>query len=247
MPKQDIQSIKAIVFEAEKNNRNYIIAYSYKSGWWRLGGTSALYYYYVLAPKIGHTTAKKTVDTDYYSKWPGGVVSFNGLQTLRDKLKKANVIEDHKENDKLIYFKLSHPITEDTIKHLHELDAAAFNEANQLLVPRLAYPNFYAELRELAKTITETVRKLNPVDREIFGLSVAQYAERTKIDFILYVNGYLDAKTFFVGATKHLRYCQAWLKAVQDYELFDPVRTVRIARQIINLLDQLEKIQQNVK
>lgn len=155
---------KQIAKLLEKSNNSRIIAFPSipsKNGqieWYKIGGNSAYFYKYIVAPRLGKKPPTIHPDTDLNHRFKDGIIAINNHGIFTDNLIKLGY-KQLQESD-LIVFELNHTFTVSEIKALKAREHEDKENLNKLFRPKNTCPETYNLILELSKTIPIKARNL---------------------------------------------------------------------------------------
>lgn len=166
--KKRYEAEKKKVKEIEKTNRSRIIAFRSTRDWWKIGGHSALIYYYRIAPRLGKDVNLMN-DMDYFSTFSTGVISIRSIEEFEEELSKLG-IKLEKETEAIKSFKLPKALSETELKKLKEQEKQKLEKVNKIVMSEdnEVDPLMWAEIRELEKMSFGLYSKIKPGAREVF-------------------------------------------------------------------------------
>lgn len=162
---------KQIAKLLEKTNNSRIIAFPSipsKNGqieWYKLGGNSAYYYKYIIAPRLGKKPPTIHSDTDLNHRFRDGIVAINNHELFVENLTKLGYRE--KRESGLTIFELNHIFTANEIRALKAREHEDKENLNKLFRPKNIAPEVYKIILELSKTIPTITLKKNLHDSYI--------------------------------------------------------------------------------
>lgn len=159
----------------EENNNSKIIAFpslnkGAKDEWLKLGGNSAYFYKYLIAPRLHKKTPTIHPDTDLNYRFKSGIIAIHWKNTFISNMKSLNL--EPTEESGLLIFNLPRRYTTAEIKKLRAKETEVRNKTNQLLRPKNTIPELYNQFLTLAQTLPNKIRKLDEHYRQAYGASL---------------------------------------------------------------------------
>lgn len=114
------RNIKARIKRLEHKNYDtiYCLPCAGDKGWYEIAERSALFYYYGACHTLG-IRAKFNADTaSFYDQYELGFIRFRGVDSLRENLQKAGMLDDEKRDDGVYVFKLKYQYSEQEISEM---------------------------------------------------------------------------------------------------------------------------------
>lgn len=184
---QNYYEIKRIAMVMEENNNSKIIAIpsltkGAKDEWLKLGGNSAYFYKYLIAPRLNKKPPTIHPDTDLNYRFKSGIIAIHWKDTFIKNMQALN-LKPSDESDLLI-FELKHKFTTAEIKKLRSKETEAKNKTNQLLKPRITIPELYNQFLVLAQTLPNKIRKLDEYHRQAYSSRINDILIKLFEDYI---------------------------------------------------------------
>ena len=169
---QEYYERKRIAMVMEENNNSKIIAIpslnkNAKDEWLKLGGNSAYFYKYFVAPRLNKRPPTIHQDTDLNHRFKSGIIAVHWKDAFIKNMKSLKL--EPIEESGLLIFQLNHKYTKAEIKKLHAKENAANEKINQLLKPKITIPELYNQFLILAQTLPNKIRKLDIFYRQFYG------------------------------------------------------------------------------
>ena len=174
----ELREIKAKVKAQEKENFGYIILFKSKGTWWKMGGSSALFFCNFVNRDEGENKSPRT-DRDSFSKFHEGVVSAPDEGYVERKLGKYGVKKLKRQEKGIRYFKLPKKYTVDEVKLLRSAKGYRDAMMREALFPKAQFPVLQKNLEEIMKIAYNQVRKDDKVNREFLTMTVLERARAT--------------------------------------------------------------------
>lgn len=189
-----IEEIKAEVLKFEKTNVNRIVLWRCTGTFWKMGGNSALIYKERIAKRLKMTRLPRLVnDTDFFSKFKTGVISIRDINALEKRLKQLKIYPVIWQKD-YVSFDLGYSLSEAEINALKKLDRTRREQINQIIAPKVTYPDVYSKLKIVQVDIYYMVSGMDHIGRELVGGSMVQKMRFVMNRYFLMTNGEIAEK-----------------------------------------------------
>lgn len=164
----------AIVME-EKNNSKIIVFPSLTTKgssdeWLKIGGNSAFFYKYLVAPRLNKKPPTIHQDADLNYRFKTGIIAIHWKNALIKNMESLGYT--YKEESGLLIFNLNHTFTLAEIKKLHGKEKESREKTNQILKPSYSIPELYQVFLKLAQTLPNKIRKMDSFYRENYGIKL---------------------------------------------------------------------------
>ena len=215
---------KELAKALEKTNTNKIIAFpsvetkGEKDEWLKISGNSALFYKYLVAPRLGKNP-KINPDTDRRFRFENGVIMLHWKHLFLENLKKLNYTP--REENGLLVFNLNHTFTDEEIKSLKTREKDVRIKTNRLLIPEIIEPKLYIKLIALTKTIPFKSVKLPDLFKESYGKGLNRIVTEMLTIYNLMVDGLLTKEAAVLKLRQSLAKMSALLIILNELKLFD--------------------------
>lgn len=177
------KAVKAEIFPLEKNNYSHLYVFKSTDGWYKMGGHSALFFKYRIAPRLKIKCELRT-DRDFYYTFKDGIIPVKDPTTLEAKLKKLRVFKKGVELGYMV-FDLLEVVSEDQIKEMRNFEKEKYREINKIIDPNVVLVKTLGMARMVQKDVFEQCRKLDEATRGLMGRDTVYLAIRI-MDNILY-------------------------------------------------------------
>ena len=190
---QDYYERKRIAMVMEENNHSRIIAFASlaskgnKDEWLKLGGNSAYFYKYLIAPRLHKKSPTIHPDTDLNYRFKSGIIAIHWKNAFIKNLESLNLKPTTESG--LLIFDLHHEFTASEIKKLKAKETEAKNKANQVLKPKTSIPELYQQLLILAQVLPNKIRKTDQYYRTSFGTRINDTVIKLFEEYIKLANG----------------------------------------------------------
>lgn len=248
-PHQIYEQQKRIAILLEKTNNSHLIAFPSipnkdgKHEWYKLGGNSAYYYKYIIAPRLGKKPPTIHPDTDLNYRFRDGVVLIHWKSTLTDALTKLHY--EIKEESNLLIFNLNHTFAIEEIKKLKQLEKTNRENQNKLFRPKHADPSIYNIIIELSRIIPVKSQKIKPGFQTFYTPSLNQDLLTLRKVYQSYANGRLEKSSALQQLYSCVDSLSATLAILTDNNCLDITSQSRISRLLASLEVKLDKASKN--
>ena len=234
--------IKEKVVALEEGNRKNLILFKSTGNWYKMGGNSALFYYYDIAPRVG-VSPKLQSDRDYYSKFEHGVISIRDIKAFGVKMSLIDVRLDKKqtEGEDIIVYTLPNTYTEEEIARLMNVEKVKHDQFNAIVKVVNCRPKYYTDLRIATKKIYEFVRKSEPILRGTLGKDLFNNMRAANVSYLSYTRGAEDIETHFRSSAKNIKDALNVVTILMEIEVMPLDFAIEIANSLTGLLDNLRK------
>lgn len=178
---------KRRAFALEMDNNSQLILFRSMQNYWKMGGVSALEYYYHIAQKIGVPSVAIHSDRDLYSRFKDGIVSIRFLSKFDERLGKVGIKFDKEESGVRIY-NLGYTLTRDSIEEMRNERITLLRRANQNVLPKDVNPDIYAKLKRLLQIVYAKAKKMNVIDRAFLGDRTLVALRQSVLYYVRYCN-----------------------------------------------------------
>ena len=246
---KEYEEHKRIALLLERDNNSRLIAFPSipnKDGeyeWYKLGGNSAYYYKYIIAPRLGKKPPTIHPDTDLNHRFRDGVVLIHWKNSLTESLAKLKYKLN--EESSLLIFDLHHTFTVDEIKKLKQLEKESRNNQSKLFRPKNADPSIYNIIIELSKIIPTKAQKIKPWLQTFYADSLNQDVLSIHIIYQSYANGRMEKKLAIQKLYACLDSLNATLSILSNNDSLDLTSQVRLGHLLANLELKLDRDAKN--
>lgn len=233
----------AKILEEDNNSRLILFpsANGAKDEWLKLGGNSALFYKYLIAPRLNKKSPTVRPDTDLEHRFKDGVISIHWKNLFLENLAKIGLTSIAEENGLLI-IKLGHKFSLAEIKKLKSREKEMESEVAQLLKPKNTAPELYHHLLALAKALPPKVAKLKEPYRSDFGSQINRAISELFITYLDFVNHNLPQETAKDALLNSTNRINALLIILNENKLLDHSTISSTGRIITELRTNIEKV-----
>lgn len=240
---------KQLAMLLEKTNNSRLIAFPSipnKAGeyeWYKLGGNSAYYYKYIIAPRLGKKSPTIHLDSDLNYRFKDGVVLIHWKSTLTDALAKLHY--KLKEESNLLIFDLNHTFTIEEIKKLKQLEKTNQEKLSTLFRPKHADPSIYSIIIELSRIIPTKSQKIKPLFQTFYAPSLNQDLLALRRIYQSYANGRMEKQLAIQKFYTCLDNLNATLAILTDNNCLDLTSQSRLSRLLADLELKLDRSAKN--
>lgn len=171
----------------EENNDSTLILFCSTRGYWKMGGVSALEFFYNIATKAQYYNSMLLPDRDFYSKFREGVISIRDIKSFDARMNKLGIEFDHEEAGVRIY-NLGYKISKKDIDEMRNERQTLLKRANQNVVPKVIDASLYAKLKSLIAMVYAKYAKMSQPEREFLGTTTVTLARKAFHDYIAFCN-----------------------------------------------------------
>ena len=192
--KQARIEVKDRVFRFEPSNTEYIVLYASSEEWYKVGGNSALFLSLKYGPQVGQKF-KINIDTDFYSTFPGGVISIprKKIKTNVGELKKLGVKwVNSLDPEVAVILKIPKPILKSEIRELKQKSILEYEEYNQNMYVDKGYPELSGMVRQVLPMLYRLASTLGKIPRETFVYETIDWAKTIQRAVVQMANGRRD-------------------------------------------------------
>lgn len=172
---------KRKLIKIEEENYDYIILLkrSGKGNWYEMADNSALAYYYFVCEPLKIKDIKFSADyNSFYEQYKIGKIAANGLETTRNRIKKAGLYEREYEVDNRTYFVLKKPITKEQMETLTKKEIKRRIKLNKTIEVTHSAPIFYRDLTEMMIRLHQICSsKMTKLSSETNGVRIVTLAD----------------------------------------------------------------------
>lgn len=243
--RQIYEEQKQLAILLEKTNNSRIIVFPSipnKNGeyeWYKIGGNSAYFYKYIVAPRLGKKSPTIHPDTDLNRRFKDGVILVHWIDTLINNLKDLNY--KSKNESGLIIFDLNHTFTTEEIQNLKQLEKTKQNHLSRLFRPKNADPTFFSIVIELSRIIPLKAERLKSAFKPDYASAMNQNLLTIRETYQSYANGRLDEPLAFKELYRCVDNLNAILAILIDNNCLDLTSQARLGRLLADLESRLDR------
>ncbi len=233
------KNAKEASYSFEKTNKRFLFVFYSGENWYKMGGRSALYYNYIIAPRIGLKT-RLLPDRDFYCKFSDGTVSIRDFLTLKHKLLKFG-LKVHKEEEFWTIFDLGRNIVQEELSIIRDAENEKHEHLNRIVLTKKLYPGLAALARQILCDLRNKANNCQTHDRDIIVSHLVRQALDNSIDLTLISNGYNEPKpTLQVILVRNER-IKACLLALVDAKALELDAVMKVGEMVVDMNTQIKK------
>ena len=207
--------------------------------WYKLGGNSAYFYKYFIAPRLHKKPVTIRPDTDLNHRFKYGIVSIHWIDNFIKRM--SSLGYTFKEESGLYIFDLNHTFTYREVEALKKQEQKDIQQANALLRPKHPEPSLYGIILELDKIIPAKAKKLKKGFHHDFAPELNHHLIAINKYYHGYANGNIDKPT----AKSHLKTALddlgSTLVILAENNCLDITSRLRIGRLLNDLNNSIER------
>ena len=228
---------KGIALALEDKNNSRLILYPSLSGvkdeWYKMGGQSALFYKYIVGPRL----KKKPIirkDNDLRHRFKHGIVAVHwGDKFMQDVAELG--LEVKRIDYGIIIVELGRSYCAKEIEEMRKREREEQDKVKRIILPEKNYPDLYGLLRQLMQILTPKIKKMDTVYREVFGKDMLEILVKMVEVYFRMANGRIaveHAREEMLGCVDDMT---ALLAIMDENQLFDLVTRTRIGETLIDI------------
>ena len=234
---------KMIALSLEEKNNSRLILYPSLSGtkdeWYKMGGQSALFYKYIVGPRL----KKKPVirkDNDLRHRFKHGIVSVHwGEKFMKDAATIGLAVK--KIDYGLIIVEMERVYTASEIMEMHKREQEDAEKVKKMIMPARNYPDIYALIRQLSQILPVKVKKMDGAYREVFGKMMLEILTNLNKIYFRMANGRMRAEVAREEMLGQIDDMTAMLAIMDENQLFDVTTRTRIGETIVDMKMTIKK------
>lgn len=242
MSKVQYKTVKAFVHELERNNQNYLVAYSNKKrGWIMLGGASALFYAYDIGVHF-KTPPTINIDSDLDFKFDEGVCFVHDFSSLFRRLRDQDIRDWAKVADDVWLIKLPRRYSKKEVERFRKLDRQLYDEIRNLVLPKNRYPDFFGML---VKNTSLTYNALNKMDgnmKEAIGRDLFKIAVVMMERYVDMSNGIVEILPTLEELRRNAIRISSLLSVMLEQRIVDKKTLSRLARLNVDIRTKIQQL-----
>lgn len=192
--KNNLKRVKRLVLDMEATNRDRLILYqsSENGQFYKALDTSALYYAYRLADRMGRKCSVM-VDTDRFSK-AQYVASISGILKFVEQYVELGGKEPEVTVDGVYIFPLKEPISDEELRMLRQTEKTRMETMHGQLMPKKMAPAIYQQILMIIRQLTPRSEKLRKesINYRTFGDEMLKNLRDILSVYAEYTNGFID-------------------------------------------------------
>lgn len=236
------EALKKTVKEREEENTSRLFLFNTGDDWYKMSGNSLLIFTYKIAPKI---PLKPNIlpDTDYTKTiFDEGLISFHGIEALKKRLEKVDVLKEIKKSNDLVVFELNFSVTEKQLKEFKELLKEDQERVVSILKPEIVLaPMLYTKMRHILKRTFEITRKMPTYSRQMFGEKMLFFAKEIVSTYLLMNKDQISEKKGWLDISKMTEKLQVEMAVAVELKVLDQNSAVSVGGELIEMKKMLKK------
>ena len=235
------RQMKSFVKEMEKGNKQKIIVFpsitdKENKGWYKVIETSALYYVYRLAKRMGRK-ASIYPDSDSHSK----AVFTASLVNINDFVEQFVRLEDPEveiTNDGIYIFTLKKPLSDEELTGLRHMEQAHREEMYNVMKPKKMDAEVFQQILLISRQVTPRAKKLAKEYYNTTGEEMVRLVQDLLALYFNYGEGIIEKKDALTAAMKIVNKMMAGVTILSENKIWEYEIAVVIGAGI----DDLRKI-----
>ena len=232
--KKEQKRIKRLVLEMEDTNRDKLIFYksTYDGEFYKALNTSALYYCYRLAQRMGRTS-HIMIDKDRFSTTQY-VASIRDIDKFVKQFKELEGGKPEITVDGVYLFPLKTPISDEDLYLLRQTEQNKRDRANNVLKPEKMSPKIYQQVLMLIRQLTPKSEKLRAesINYRTFGTEMVINLRNMLVVYSDYTHNALDKKSALNLLLREIGKIKATLTILSETRKWGPVQLMAVAQNI---------------
>ena len=234
---------KTIALALEDKNNSRLILYPSLSGekdeWYKMGGQSALFYKYIIGPRL----KKKPIirkDNDLRHSFKHGVVAVHwGDKFMQDvtglglKVKRIDY--------GLIIVEMERTYSAKEIDEMRKSEKKEQDKLKKILLPEKNYPDLYGVIRQLAKIIPPKIKRMDKVYRDTIGNAALEVVIKLVEIYFQMSNGRMAVSLSRKEMLAQVDNMTALLVIIDENQLFDLTTRTRIGEILVDIRMTIER------
>lgn len=237
--KKKLKRIKRLVLEMEDTNRDKLILYqaTFDGEFYKALNTSALYYSYRLAQRMGRTS-HIMIDKDRFST-TRYIASIRGIDKFIKQFKELEGGEPEITIDGIYLFPLKVPISDEELYLLRQTEANKRDRVNNVLKPVKMSPKVYQQILMLVRQLTPKSEKLKAesINYRMLGTEMILSLRSMLVVYADYTQGAIDKKSVASLLTREIGKIKASLIILSETRKWGPAQLMAVA-QNLEILEQ---------
>lgn len=229
----------AMVMEENNNSKIIVIPSLASKGasdeWLKLGGNSAYFYKYLIAPRLHKKPPTIHPDTDLNYRFKSGIIAIHWREAFIKNMATLNLKPEPESESGLLIFNLNRTFTPNEIKKLHSRENEAKDKTNQLLKPKATIPELYQLLLILSQALPNKIRKMDEFYRWSFGHKLTDILTDLFEQYIKLAEGSIDRSTAKHNFTELLDRLNAILIILNENRALDYSTSERLGTLLVDI------------
>lgn len=234
---------KKIVLTLEKQNKNRLFLFpsaaKNKGEWYKMGGNSALFYMYYIAPRV-KKKPKLRQDMDVHCRFKDGVISVHWIDHFINNIEKIG-LKVKKDAYDIVVVELEEAFSASEIKEMRERAGKEEARFRQMVMPKENFPDIYNSIRRLAQLLVPKVKHLDGAYREIFGNHFLKLVIDTYELYFHIANGIITKQEGYPKIIEKIDAMRGLIMLADEVEWFDFTTRTRVGETLVDLETTLEK------
>lgn len=199
------EKIKHWAIQYERKNDSTLMLFRSKSDpksgtmWWKMGGFSALFYYYKVSKRLKLEPHIK-VDSDFKGgdKFFTGVISIQNMALFEKRMKSLKIYKDDVHSTKYItIFRLGYKVPREDIIALRDAEEAKLKKLNSVCEPKVIAPDVLNAMNMVTQILYNKLQKCSAIDREFILMDTARRMRGAVENYMLMAIGDMDMSRGF--------------------------------------------------
>ena len=228
---------KVIALALEDKNNSRIILFPSLSGkkdeWYKMGGQSALFYKYVLGPRL----KKKPIirkDNDLRHRFKHGIVAVHwGDRFMKDVALLG--MRAKRIDYGIIVVEMERTYTAKEIEEMRNLEKSEQDKLIKMVMPEKNYPDLYGLIRQLARLLPPKIKKMDAVYREVIGSEMLEKLIKLVEIYFQMANGRMPVQEAHGELLRQIDNMTALIVIIDENQLIDLTTRTRIGEILVDI------------
>ena len=228
---------KVIALALEDKNNSRIILFPSLSGkkdeWYKMGGQSALFYKYVLGPRL----KKKPIirkDNDLRHRFKHGIVAVHwGDRFMKDVALLG--MRAKRIDYGIIVVEMERTYTAKEIEEMRNLEKSEQDKLIKMVMPEKNYPDLYGLIRQLARLLPPKIKKMDAVYREVIGSEMLEKLIKLVEIYFQMANGRMPVQEAHEALLRQIDNMTALIVIIDENQLIDLTTRTRIGEILVDI------------
>ena len=234
---------KVIALALEDKNNSRLILYPSLSGakdeWYKMGGNSALFYKYVVGPRL----KKKPVirmDNDLRHRFKHGIVAVHwGDKFMKDVLTIG--LSAKRIDYGIIVVEMGRTYTAKEIEEMRNLEKTEQDKIKKMVMPEKNYPDLYGLIRQLTRLLPPKIKKMDAVYRDVIGREMVEILIRLVEIYFQMANGRMAVDTAREDLLRQADNMTALIVIIDENQLIDLITRTRIGEILVDIKQTIKR------
>ena len=240
---RDYYNGKVLTIALEDNNKSRIIAFpsvgERGKEWYKLGGNSALFYKYYIAPRLKRNPTFRN-DSDLRHRFKYGIITVHWGEHLINALRELKYEVKVIDYD-IIVCELGREFTEREIDEMRKREKADQEKVKRMITPKYNYPDIYGHLCALARELPPKVKKMDAAYRETIGNDTLRILMKLFRDYFKITNGRMPMEGSAQILLAHVDELAAMLAIIDENKLLDMAMRIRMGTTLVDLKNSIHR------